>query len=94
MLLTRAFSEPRAPLKESHPIYFSSLASPGIDRNDLKKSKAYRTLDQSQDYCGHFKFIINIQYVLIIIATIMLISPDIVLSSLRFQVPCCIAFDV
>ena len=31
MLLTRAFSEqPRAPLKESHPFYFSSSASPGI----------------------------------------------------------------
>ena len=30
MLLTRAFSEPRAPSKESHPIYFSSSASPGI----------------------------------------------------------------
>ena len=54
MLLTRAFSEPRAPLKESHPIYFSSSASPGIADIGMisKNQNAHGTLRQSQDYKG------------------------------------------
>ena len=52
MLLTRVFLEPRAPLKESDPIYFSSSASPGIVYIGMisKNQYAYRTLVQSQDY--------------------------------------------
>ena len=52
MLLTRAFSEPRAPLKGSHPIYFSSSASPGIADIGMisKNQNTYRTLGQSQEY--------------------------------------------
>ena len=42
----------------------------------------------------NFYFIINLQYIIVIIVTIMLISPDIVLSSLHFELSCCIAFDV
>ena len=50
MLLTRALT--RAPLKESHPIYFSSSASSGIAYIGMisKNQNAYGTLDQSQDY--------------------------------------------
>ena len=52
MSLTREFSEPCAPLKESHPIYFSSSASPGIAyiRMISKNQNAYGTLGHSQDY--------------------------------------------
>ena len=52
MLLTRAFPEPRAPLKEIHPIYFSSSASPGIADIGMifKNQNTYRTLGQSQEY--------------------------------------------
>ena len=52
MLFTRAFSEPRAPLKESYQIYFSSSASPGIAYIEVisKNQNAYGTLGQSQDY--------------------------------------------
>ena len=51
MLLTREFLEPRAPLKESHTIYFSSSASPGIVYIGMisKNQYAYGTLGQSQD---------------------------------------------
>ena len=49
MLLTRTFSEPRAPLKESQPIYFSSSASPGIVYIEMisKNQHAYEALGQS-----------------------------------------------
>ena len=52
MLLTRAFSEPRAPLKESHQIYFSSSASSGIVYVGMISKNQYTcgTLGQSQDY--------------------------------------------
>ena len=51
MLLTRAFSEPCSPLKESQPIYFSS-ASPGIVYIGMisKNQYAYGKLGRSQDY--------------------------------------------
>ena len=52
MLLTKAFSEAHAPLKESHPIYFSSSASPEIAHIGMisKNQNAYGTLCQSQAY--------------------------------------------
>ena len=52
MLLSRVFPEPRAPLKEIHPIYFSSSASPGIADIGMisKNQNTYRTLGQSQEY--------------------------------------------
>ena len=52
MLLTTAFSEPRASFKENHPIYFSSPASPRIAYIGMtsKNRNAYGTLGQSQDY--------------------------------------------
>ena len=52
MLLTRVFSESHAPLKGSHPIHFSSSASPGIAYIGMisKNASACGTLGQSQDY--------------------------------------------
>ena len=60
VLLARAFSEHRASLKESHPIYFSSSASPGIVYIEMiyKNQYAYGTLGQCQDYKDyHFTFL-------------------------------------
>ena len=52
MLLTRAFSEPRAPLKKSQSIYFSLSASPGIVYIEMisKNQYAFGALGQSQGY--------------------------------------------
>ena len=52
MLLTMAVSEPSSSLKESHPFYFSSSASPGIVYIKMISNNqyAYGTLGQSQDY--------------------------------------------
>ena len=51
-VLTRAFSDPPATLKESQPISFSSSASAGIVYIGMisKNQYAYGTLGQSQNY--------------------------------------------
>ena len=51
MLLTRAFSGPRVPLKENHSNYFYLLASTVIVYIGMisKNQYAYGTLGQSQD---------------------------------------------
>ena len=58
-VITRAFTEPRAPLKEGHPIYFYSPASPGIVymRMISKNQFAYGTLGQNQDYAKRFQYL-------------------------------------